>query len=575
MATSEAEEFEFRLRMEREAAGAVTTAPDRPTPSNLAVAGQAAAKGLAGVGDMFLNAPANLLNIGKYVAGDTMEKLGRPIWENMRVTEAPNLVQKGLTSLGVLSPEREPVTAGQRILDLAVQSGAGMAVNPGAGLVPALKGIGMGLASGAASGVTKEATGSDAAALAAGILVPMVLRGTAPSGTTTRQQTLKEAQAAGYVVPPSTVKPTSTTNKIESVAGKAAVRQEAAIRNQEITNKLAAESIGLPEGTPLTEGRLEQVREHAGKVYEKLRTLVPGGELRGLNVKTLEDRPMLAGPQTGIDVKQLKSKAIPERQIKSAILDERGAPIVKETIPEQPSKLLGIKIGTNSRGQDVPGPLQGMKVKVDETRGGSPVDELKQVRADAKVYYRHNNISGDPKSLKKANALMARATEIEDQLERAAVNSNQPELIAEFRAARTLIAKAHAIEQALNVGDGNVSARIIGRMLDQGKPLTGGLSIIGKFANAFPSVTREGAVIPASGVSGTDAAMSAMLGTAGYGAVGGPAGLVAAGAPLLRSPARSFLLSKPYQSRLLSQPVPLSQAGLAGALTGRSLIEQQ
>jgi len=91
-------------------------------------------------------------------------------------------------------------------------------------------------------------------------------------------------------------------------------------------------------------------------------------------------------------------------------------------------------------------------------------------------------------------------------------------------------------------------------------PIQNGLLTIGKMAEAFPSVMREGARVPSSGVSGTDAAASALLGTVGYGAAGGPAGMAAAALPLLRSPARSLVLSNPYQNFATSGVNPRYQA---------------
>ncbi len=143
-----------------------------------------------------------------------------------------------------------------------------------------------------------------------------------------------------------------------------------------------------------------------------------------------------------------------------------------------------------------------------------------------------------------------------------------------------MFAKSYDIERALNLGDSTVSAPIIGRQLDKtgtaGK--SGALSIIGKMAEAFPSVMREGGRVPSPGVSGTDAAMSAMLGVGG-GAAAGPAGILAAGLPLLRSPARNLVLSPAYQKFATSDPTKfqaiidaLAQqgAGAAGTSVGRA-----
>jgi hypothetical protein len=558
-------------------AGGETQAPE---PSTLAVAGNAAAKGVAGFGDMFLNAPVNAYNVAKAGAVLAGDAVGTDLRDTLTETPQPNLIQKGFEKVGLIDPAREPQTAGQRILDMAIQSGVGMAVNPGAGAVGLAKGIGLGVASGAAAGVTKELTGSELAATAVGIATPFAARvpnmskANAPIlKNPVKLQTAKDGMAAGYVVPPSHIKPSFTTNRLESMAGKAAIEQEAAVQNQVVTNKLAAKSIGLHEDTIIDDDVLDAVRKEAGKVYEKLKALVPGKELQGLKVTTNIDRPTLPGPVTGIAVKEVRGEA-PNIFGLSAheVRDEAG-------------NLLGMRVGTSSkaakgplesvttnvtsRGQDIDGPMQGMKVRVEETRGTSPVDELKQVREDAKANYRENTAKGK----RQGDILMARAKEIEDRLEQAAIKSGNPELITEFRKARTLIAKTHVLERALNPGDGNIDAHKVASLLKRGEPLTGELDIIGRFASAFKKETRTASVVPSPGVSGTDAAASAMLGTAGYGAAGGPIGLAAAGLPLLRNPTRSLLLSDMYQRRLLREPQGLNSALLQSVLAGRAVTE--
>lgn len=89
-----------------------------------------------------------------------------------------------------------------------------------------------------------------------------------------RDTTLEAGQAAGYVVPPSAVNPSFWNKRAESIAGKAAVGQEAAGRNQTVTNRLASEALGLPPATPITEQVLEQVRNAAAQPYRDVSKLM-------------------------------------------------------------------------------------------------------------------------------------------------------------------------------------------------------------------------------------------------------------------------------------------------------------
>ena len=555
-------------------------------PSTARVALQSAAKGAASIPDMFLGIPANLANLGMAGVGYVAGELGRPdIAAAMPIIESPAAtrpVRSGLEAMGAIRPEFEPVTAGQRILGRALETAPFFALSPASGVKQLAGNLATGAVSGLASGVTKEATGSDLAAGAVGMLTPFAVSAVKSIGTgkmtnTIKQETLKEASEVGYVVPPSSAKPTFATNRLESIAGKAAVNQEAALRNQQVTNKLAAKSVGLPENTPLTESALAGVREKAGEVYAKVQSLSPSGQLTGMKVSTIADRPMLPGPATGLSVKKVSGPAVTTGLRVNEIRDASGKLVGMKTGTtsrgQVPGSLEGMNVRTTTRGQDVEGPMERLRVSINETRSENPLEKLKQLRADAKVYYRHHDISGDPKSLKRANAFSKQAESIENDLEKLAEAKGVPELINELRAARILIAKTYDVERALNIGDGNISARMIGRMLDKGAPLTGELRLIGRFSQAFPSVTREAASVPAAGVSGTDAAASALLGTMGYGAAGVP-GIMAAGLPLLRGPARAAVLSRPMQNRLVAPPAPLGDTVLQSLLAGRMAVNQ-
>jgi len=292
-------------------------------------------------------------------------------------------------------------------------------------------------------------------------------------------ETLKEGRKAGYVVPPSTVNPSWLTNKLESVAGKAAVGQEAAKRNQAVTNALAKKALGLADDAPLTEDTLRAARKQAGKVYEEVSQLKPTDKM--------------------------------------------------EWFPRFHEKDL--------------------------------VGQLAKARESASDAWKASKM-GNSEARDAARAFDAQAASIHKDIVNIAKANGREDLVKALTEARTKIAKIHDVEKALNFGDENISAPIIGRQLDKAgmAAKSGELRTIGQMAEAFPSVMREGARVPSSGVSGTDAAASALLGTVGYGAAGGPAGMAAAALPLLRSPARSLVLSNPYQNFATSGINPRYQA---------------
>lgn len=90
--------------------------------------------------------------------------------------------------------------------------------------------------------------------------------------------TLNEAVGAGYVVPPNMVNPSAQNAIIESFSGKQATAQIASVRNQDVTEKLVRQSLGLAEDAPLTKSALEQIRKVEGGSYKRIGELSPAAE---------------------------------------------------------------------------------------------------------------------------------------------------------------------------------------------------------------------------------------------------------------------------------------------------------
>lgn len=490
---NELEEFEFRARAEAEA----QRTP--PSPSTLAVAGNAAAKGVASIPDFWTNVALGpgagaLGTVAKGVAAgvnylrgneQALAQVDRPA--------RPNLARRALEKVGVIRAENEPQTGPQRILDTAIQAGVNTALAPASSLGQVAVNAGMGLASGGAAGLTKEFTGSTLAATAVGMLTPLGLSrlyapGTKSVLTAEGDENLRAARDAGYVVQPSSAKPSLGTSKAEWMAGSGAIRNEAALKNQPVTNELAAQAIGLPKGTPVSPDSIQQVRGVAGKVFDEIAAISP--------------------------------------------------------------------------------------------RAQSAYDKMKQARADASAWFKsYYGKPPNPDELKKAQAFDAQAAMYERVLEKEA-NRLSPgtDLMQRFRDARTLMAKTYDVERAL-LEDGNVSARIIGKMLDRGKPLSGELKVIGKFAETFPYAARDQRMIPPPESSATNMMVAgAGLTTAAAAAASGNipgmlAGAAMAGGPFLRAPMRSGLLSNAYQNRLLREPATYNIAAIRGGLVGKSLMD--
>lgn len=94
-----------------------------------------------------------------------------------------------------------------------------------------------------------------------------------------KDATLAEGRAAGYVVPNSEVAPSFLGNRLESLGGKAAIKQEATARNQGVTNSLARKALGLADDESISQNAIDAVRKKAGAVYEEVGSLSPQAKL--------------------------------------------------------------------------------------------------------------------------------------------------------------------------------------------------------------------------------------------------------------------------------------------------------
>ena len=314
-----------------------------------------------------------------------------------------------------------------------------------------------------------------------------------------KEHTLKMAGEAGYSVPKSNVKQTFWTNLGERFGGKQAIEATAQIKNQPVTNKLAAKALGLADDTPLTPEVLSGIRQEAGKAYEAIRNLgtlsaddVYRNSLREIRNKfagASKDFPELSNPQVGRLVRALSKPTI----------SAEGA-----------------------------------------------IEQVKNLRGAAKSNLMPTSSASD-KLL--GNAQRKAAEALDDLIERNIEPNLGAEILNNYKAARQLIAKTYTVEQALNPATGNVNATILARAAKKGVPLTGELKTAADFAKAFPRLSREPIGAPASG---------GLFEPLVYGGVGaattGGAGAVAAAVPIIGKPiARNLMTTIPKVGKAPSE----------------------
>lgn len=566
-------------------------------PSTAEVALNAVPKGVANL----LNTPITLKNLAMLGLSKLPGIGDIDAIQDIATHPTPNYPMQLAEQMGLVDPAKDPQTGLQRVVDAVIQGGIGGVAGPGG----VLKNLAIGAGSAAAGQVTKEATGSDALAMAVGIgaaLAPAAAQAAKraamkPSAKTpypmnpVREQTLREAQAAGYVVQPSTVTSTFVTDKLENIAGKAAVAQEAAVKNQQVTNRLAARSIGLADDTPLTMQTLRDVREEASAPYREVANLSPRA------AKALDQLQ-----QTRFDAKEqwnyYKRSGNPEAGKKARELDQLANDF-EQTIDDEAKKITDVYVAQQKEAAKAAESTSRAVAKRETPStaltvrpSGGPVAAITEPGTavgfatpgspgySTEVGFATPAIRGQRTRSAKAQPGAVDEGDIVD-MEKVSRMQGRPDLLDDLRRARVRLAKTHIVEKALNLGDGNVSAQIIGRLYDQGAPLSGELQIVGKFAQAFPRVSRDLSAVPPPGVSGVDAASSAFLGMGGAAMAGNVAGAVAGGLPLLRGPARRYLTdpTKAPQQRLLASvnatlpAVDFSSAIVRSGLAGRSLLD--
>ena len=326
----------------------------------------------------------------------------------------------------------------------------------------------------------------------------------------TRDATIREAQSAGYVLPPSQVSPEAPglVNRLsEGLAGKLTTAQEAAIKNQRVTNALAKAEVGLSGDRALTPNTLQAVRSEAGKAYAAL------------------------------------------KEIPHFTADQDYAAAIKQMFGPYRNRAATFKSQVNND-------IEALIADIDQPQFGSEsvIDLIKELR-----FKGFKNVKAqDPNVAALGQAQLGAQNMLEDLIERNLAATGQKALLTNYQKARVLIAKTHSVENALEESTGNVIAGKIGKEFSKGRPLTGNLRTIGQTAEAFPkAVQNANTSMPL--ISPLD--FLAGLGTSL--ATGDVSGMAI---PLVRPIARSTILSKPWQRKFATPPsyeVPALTRGLA------------
>lgn len=267
-----------------------------------------------------------------------------------------------------------------------------------------------------------------------GAAVGRVVRG--PQAPEATIAAAKAAQEAGYVIPPTQVRPSLGNRLLEGLSGKITTAQNASYRNQQVTNKLAREALGLADDETITREALGRIRAEAGKAYEAIKGV---GQLTA-------DPAYLAKLDEIAQTYSGAAKAFPG--------------LAK---PEVESIVAALKQPTF--GAD------------------SAIDAIKVLRENATAAYAKQD-----KAMGKAAKEAAEA--LESLMERHLQAQGSDDLLKAFRTARRTIAKTYSVDSALIEETGNVAANKLASQLQKGKPLSGELEKAARFASAFPKAAQ-------------------------------------------------------------------------------------
>jgi len=185
--------------------------------------------------------------------------------------------------------------------------------------------------------------------------------------------------------------------------------------------------------------------------------------------------------------------------------------------------------------------------------GARAIDNISNLRKKSQKVY--NSKAATPEQVEVADARMTIANALEDLIEK---NVTDQKLLAEFRKARTQMAKTYAYERATDFNTGNIDIQKLAKLTSQNDYLTGDIAALGRIAGNYPEVTQMRPVVASpidrftrAGVAGT---LGAGVGGAifgGPGVIGGGAAGALAGRVLSRSAAKRLTSPEKQASRAI------------------------
>ena len=385
----------------------------------------------------------------------------------------------------------------------------------------------------------------------------------------------KKTIEAGFVLPPAEaseghIGQVDLTNMAAAEAGKVKLGQLASAKNQPLVNLYAQKDLGLNPGTTLTPQVFKDVRAREGQVYQEVVNAVPEVDLTRSNayvdavhnISNRLDRLQAMFPSMSTDPRMtnfraelLRNSRGPTQTVMDYLaelrsqatanfkVDGENAAMIHRLAAAQREGAAAIEEALENSIQNAPDYFKEKLTAAQQFR-----DDVMKERAAQGLPLQGPIVDRVNDEVTRLSDLRARAN---------ADNQSNQTLVDRFRKARQTMAKSYDVESVTNVSTGDVSAHGLGKLLQDGKPLTGYLELIADSANSFSRAFQNPAKFGGvESMSVLDVGAGA-LGAADLLARGHPvAATVAAAAPVFRPLTRSRVLSPGYQRRMILPPDP-------------------
>lgn len=357
----------------------------------------------------------------------------------------------------------------------------------------------------------------------------MVPKGYAEAQRTAKGDVVQKFRDNEIKLTPGQLEAGTTSRAAAGLSGVPKIQEMERFANAPRIAQMAAEDLGLPKGTQITENVLkDQAKRLVTEGYAPLRA---------------QTEPIRTGGDFHNRLLQLRNEFGGDGSL-PAVADEANGLISRYLFDRR----LG---GVNG----MPRPRQSFTAS-------DAIDNIRQLRETARGDFRKG---GTDAIMGKVRMGIANALEdsIEQNLTRNPRFVGREELLQNFRAAREGLAKNYAVEEMMvDPSSGVLSTVKAFNQREAGAKLTGKLETI---AEAGSPLYRKSTDAPTGGIPAPVSLVEGGIGTMGAGvglAGGGPVGWAMAGLPGARAGVRHLLMSEPMQNYM------------ARDITGRGLLSK-